>query len=114
MRFRRQTQVNNRQHHENKGLQRHDQYVENGPAEMQGQLPQTEQRNQDENEFAGEHVAGTEFVLGPLMVDTVKVPVSIGGGFCDGRGLVAALAWWDQIRHGPPDLSTWWEEKTDD
>jgi NAD(P)H-dependent flavin oxidoreductase YrpB (nitropropane dioxygenase family) len=32
-------------------------------------------------------------VLGPLMVDTVKIPVSIGGGFCDGRGLVAALAW---------------------
>lgn len=31
-------------------------------------------------------------VLGPLMVDSVKVPVSIGGGFCDGRGLVAALA----------------------
>ena len=32
-------------------------------------------------------------VLGPLMVDSVKIPVSIGGGFCDGRGLVAALAW---------------------
>ncbi len=32
-------------------------------------------------------------VLGPLMVDTVKVPVAIGGGFCDGRGLVAILAW---------------------
>lgn len=32
-------------------------------------------------------------ILGPLMVDSVKVPVSIGGGFCDGRGLVAALAW---------------------
>lgn len=31
-------------------------------------------------------------VLGPLMVDSVKIPVSIGGGFCDGRGLVAALA----------------------
>lgn len=31
-------------------------------------------------------------VLGPLMVDSVNVPVSIGGGFCDGRGLVAALA----------------------
>ena len=31
-------------------------------------------------------------VLGPLVVDTVDVPVSIGGGFCDGRGLVAALA----------------------
>jgi NAD(P)H-dependent flavin oxidoreductase YrpB (nitropropane dioxygenase family) len=26
------------------------------------------------------------------MVDSVPVPVSIGGGFCDGRGLVAALA----------------------
>lgn len=32
-------------------------------------------------------------VLGPLMVDSVSIPVSIGGGFCDGRGLVAALAW---------------------
>jgi NAD(P)H-dependent flavin oxidoreductase YrpB (nitropropane dioxygenase family) len=32
-------------------------------------------------------------VLGPLMVDSVKIPVSIGGGFCDGRGLIAALAW---------------------
>lgn len=32
-------------------------------------------------------------VLGPLMVDSVDCPVSIGGGFCDGRGLVAALAW---------------------
>lgn len=32
-------------------------------------------------------------VLGPLMVDSVQIPVSIGGGFCDGRGLVAALAW---------------------
>ncbi len=32
-------------------------------------------------------------VLGPLVVDSVDVPVSIGGGFCDGRGLVAALAW---------------------
>ncbi len=32
-------------------------------------------------------------VLGPLMVDSVDVPVSVGGGFCDGRGLVAALAW---------------------
>lgn len=31
-------------------------------------------------------------VVGPLMVDSVPVPVSIGGGFCDGRGLVAALA----------------------
>lgn len=31
-------------------------------------------------------------VLGPLVVDAVDVPVSIGGGFCDGRGLVAALA----------------------
>jgi nitronate monooxygenase len=31
-------------------------------------------------------------VVGPLLVDLVKIPVSIGGGFCDGRGLVAALA----------------------
>jgi len=26
------------------------------------------------------------------MVDRVDVPVAIGGGFCDGRGLVAVLA----------------------
>jgi NAD(P)H-dependent flavin oxidoreductase YrpB (nitropropane dioxygenase family) len=31
-------------------------------------------------------------VVGPLMVDSVDVPVVIGGGFCDGRGLVAVLA----------------------
>jgi NAD(P)H-dependent flavin oxidoreductase YrpB (nitropropane dioxygenase family) len=31
-------------------------------------------------------------VVGPLMVDNVDVPVAIGGGFCDGRGLVAVLA----------------------
>jgi len=31
-------------------------------------------------------------VVGPLLVDRVDVPVAIGGGFCDGRGLVAALA----------------------
>jgi NAD(P)H-dependent flavin oxidoreductase YrpB (nitropropane dioxygenase family) len=31
-------------------------------------------------------------VMGPLLVDSVDVPVAIGGGFCDGRGLVAALA----------------------
>jgi NAD(P)H-dependent flavin oxidoreductase YrpB (nitropropane dioxygenase family) len=31
-------------------------------------------------------------VVGPLMVDKVDVPVAIGGGFCDGRGLVAVLA----------------------
>lgn len=31
-------------------------------------------------------------VVGPLMVDSVEVPVCIGGGFCDGRGLAAVLA----------------------
>jgi NADH:quinone reductase (non-electrogenic) len=31
-------------------------------------------------------------VMGPLLVDLVDVPVAIGGGFCDGRGLVATLA----------------------
>lgn len=31
-------------------------------------------------------------VVGPLLVDKVDVPVAIGGGFCDGRGLVAVLA----------------------
>ena len=28
----------------------------------------------------------------PLLVDKVDVPVAIGGGFCDGRGLAAVLA----------------------
>ena len=31
-------------------------------------------------------------VVGPLLVDKVDVPVAIGGGFCDGRGLVSVLA----------------------
>ncbi len=31
-------------------------------------------------------------VVGPLLVDLVDLPVVIGGGLCDGRGLVAALA----------------------
>ncbi|MFO7963286.1 MAG: nitronate monooxygenase [Desulfobacterales bacterium] len=31
-------------------------------------------------------------VIGPLLVDSVDIPVAIGGGFCDGRGLVATLA----------------------
>jgi nitronate monooxygenase len=31
-------------------------------------------------------------VVGPLLVDNVDVPVAIGGGFCDGRGLAAVLA----------------------
>ena len=31
-------------------------------------------------------------VVGPLLVDLVDIPVCIGGGFCDGRGLVTALA----------------------
>lgn len=37
------------------------------------------------------YVAST--VLIPEVVDTVKIPVVAAGGFCDGRGLVAALAW---------------------
>jgi nitronate monooxygenase len=31
-------------------------------------------------------------VVGPLLVDLVDVPVAIGGGFCDGRGLAVVLA----------------------
>jgi nitronate monooxygenase len=31
-------------------------------------------------------------VVGPLLVDLVDVPVAIGGGWCDGRGLAAVLA----------------------
>ena len=31
-------------------------------------------------------------VVGPLLVDKVDIPVAIGGGFCDGRGLVSVLA----------------------
>ena len=31
-------------------------------------------------------------VVGPLLVDNVDIPVAIGGGFCDGRGLAAVLA----------------------
>lgn len=31
-------------------------------------------------------------VVGPLLVDQVDIPVAIGGGFCDGRGLTAVLA----------------------
>ncbi|MEW5947723.1 MAG: nitronate monooxygenase [bacterium] len=32
-------------------------------------------------------------ILVPKAVDELNVPVIAGGGFCDGRGLVAALAW---------------------
>jgi nitronate monooxygenase len=31
-------------------------------------------------------------VVGPLLVDKVDIPVAVGGGFCDGRGLAAVLA----------------------
>lgn len=34
----------------------------------------------------------TSFVRIPLAVDAVKIPVIAGGGMCDGRGLIAALA----------------------
>ena len=34
----------------------------------------------------------TSLILVPLVVDAVKIPVIAGGGFCDGRGFVAALA----------------------
>jgi hypothetical protein len=51
------TQINNRQHHEYEGLQRNHKYVEYGPAEMQRQLPETDKRNQNKNQFASVHVA---------------------------------------------------------
>jgi len=34
----------------------------------------------------------TSLILVPLTVDTVKIPVVAGGGFCDARSFVAALA----------------------
>ena len=34
----------------------------------------------------------TTMILGPMAVDAVKIPVLVGGGIADGRGLVAALA----------------------
>ena len=34
----------------------------------------------------------TTLVLVPILVDSIKVPIIAGGGFADGRGLVAALA----------------------
>ncbi len=53
----RQAQVDDGQHHENEGLQRDDQHVEHGPAEVQGQLPVTNQRDQYEDQFARKQVA---------------------------------------------------------
>src|SRR3970282_559632 len=50
-------QVNDRQHHEYEGLQRDHKYVEHGPAEMQRQLPESEQRDQYEDDLARVHVA---------------------------------------------------------
>jgi NAD(P)H-dependent flavin oxidoreductase YrpB (nitropropane dioxygenase family) len=34
----------------------------------------------------------TSLILVPLVADAVRIPVIAGGGFCDGRGFVAALA----------------------
>ena len=34
----------------------------------------------------------TTMILGPMAVDAVKIPVLVGGGIADGRGLMAALA----------------------
>src|SRR5262245_58647872 len=39
-------EVHDRQHHENECLQQHDQQVKHSPREMQGQLPDAEQRDQ--------------------------------------------------------------------
>ena len=50
-------EIDDRQHHEDEGLQGDHQDMEDCPAKMQRQLPDTQQRNQDENQFAGKHVA---------------------------------------------------------
>src|SRR5688572_5957679 len=50
-------QVHDRQHHENEGLQQHDQHVEHRPQEVQGQLPDAEQCDQHEDQLAGVEVA---------------------------------------------------------
>src|SRR5688572_15261174 len=46
-------QVHDRQHRENERLQQHDQHVENRPQEVQGQLPDAEQRDQHEDQLTG-------------------------------------------------------------
>ena len=50
-------QVHDRQHHENEGLERDNQDVEHGPEEVQRQLIDADQRDQDEDQLAGVHVA---------------------------------------------------------
>jgi NAD(P)H-dependent flavin oxidoreductase YrpB (nitropropane dioxygenase family) len=47
---------------------------------------------------AGGHASyvGT-VVLAPLVASKAKVPLAAAGGFCDGRGLVCALAGRDRI-----------------
>src|SRR5690606_18466150 len=50
-------QVDDREHHENERLQRHDKDMEHGPAEVQRQLRDAEQRDQDEDQLARIHVA---------------------------------------------------------
>src|SRR5690606_13538650 len=50
-------QIDDREHHEDKRLKRDDQDVENRPSEMQRKLVQAEQRDQDEDQLAGIHVA---------------------------------------------------------
>ena len=50
-------QIDNRQHHEQIGLQGHNQNVEKRPAKVQGQLPVSEQSNHQKNGFASKKVS---------------------------------------------------------
>ena len=53
----RKRQLNNRQHHEDERLHDDDDYVEAGPHEVQRQLPQANQRNENEDQLARLQVA---------------------------------------------------------